>query len=234
MEAAQVGTDNWDTLPDTSVPINTSQNTGQSCWDGDGWATLHSRLEHYQTQDRDTCDPTGTTGDWNAQSGSSGGWQQWTIDLTQYRGQTIDLALVYATDWAIQNPGVWLDDITLQLGGTTISTDFEGGNLGGWERNSLGPPSDPDHNQATWNAAPTTQTFQEGAVIGTKDLTFVTGPPYAPTAYNPSDVRDTVFAGFEIGELPDPPGAHGLLRGGPGVPAAQGAGRRVAAGAGNA
>ena len=200
VEAAQVGTDDWDTLP---APGVTSDNTGQSCWDGDGWATLHSRLTHYQTQDGDACSATGTTGDWNALSGSSGGWRQWTIDLTQYRGQTIDLALVYATDWAIQNPGVWLDDITLQLGGTTLSTDFESGNLGGWERNSLGPPSDPDHNQATWNAAPTTQTFQEGAVLGTKDLTFVTGPAPGSTAYNPSDVRDTVFAGFEIGELED-------------------------------
>jgi hypothetical protein len=33
-------------------------------------------------------------------------------------------------------------------------------------------------------------------------LTFVTGPPYAPTQYQPSEVRDTLFAGFELGTLP--------------------------------
>ena len=193
VEAAPVGSDQWDTLP---APGVTETNTGQSCWDGDGWATLHSRLAHYQTQDGDACTPTGTTGDWNATTGSSGGWQEWTIDLTPYRGQTIDLALVYATDWAIQNPGVWLDDITLTLGGTTQSTDFEGGNLGGWEPDWL---REEGHSEATWDDAPSTQTFQEGAVIGTKDLTFVTGPP---SQYQPSAIRDTLFAGFELGTLP--------------------------------
>jgi hypothetical protein len=39
-------------------------------------------------------------------------------------------------------------------------------------------------------------------VIGTKDLTFVTGPPYAPTEYQTTETRDTVFAGFELGTLP--------------------------------
>ena len=147
----------------------------------------------------DTCTPTGTTGEWNAVTGSSGGWREWTVDLSAYRGQEIELALVYATDWAVQNLGVWLDDITLTLGGTTLATDFEGGDLGGWQRGSL---DDPGHSQATWGATPTEQTFQEGAVIGTKDLTFVTPPPYAPTTYQTTETRDTVFAGFELGTLP--------------------------------
>ena len=53
-----------------------------------GWgADLHSRLLHYQTKKGDSCTPSGTTGDWNAATGSSGGWQDWTVDLSAYAGQ---------------------------------------------------------------------------------------------------------------------------------------------------
>jgi murein tripeptide amidase MpaA len=194
VEAAPAGSDDWTTLPDANG--HTTQATGESCHDGGGWGALHERVLHYQTVSGDTCSPTGTTGEWNAATGSSGGWQEWSVDLSAYRGQTIDLAMVYATDWAVQNLGVWLDDITLTLGGTTLSTDFEGSDLGGWERGSLPPP----HNQATWNAAPSTQTFQEGAVIGTKDLTFSTGG-VGTTSYQTTATRDTVYAGFELGTL---------------------------------
>jgi bacillopeptidase F (M6 metalloprotease family) len=128
VEAAPTGSGDWTTLP---APGVTATGTGESCHDGGGWGELHSRVLNYQTSSGDSCTPTGTTGEWNAVTGSSGGWREWTVDLSAYRGQTIELALVYATDWAVQNLGVWLDDITLTLGGTTLSTDFEGGDLGG-------------------------------------------------------------------------------------------------------
>jgi hypothetical protein len=192
VEAAPVGSDSWTTLPDSDAEPNTSQNTGQSCWDGTGWgADLHSRLLHYQTKKGDSCTPSGTTGDWYAGTGSSGGWQDWSVDLSAYRGQTIEVALVYATDWGVQNLGVWLDDISL-FGGPAVG--FEDGTLGGWQRGSLeGSP-----NQSTWGAQGSTQTFDEGAVIGTKDVRFQDGLSYVT---NPA--RDTVYAGFELGELPD-------------------------------
>jgi Zinc carboxypeptidase/Immune inhibitor A peptidase M6 len=190
VEASPVGSDSWTTLPDANG--HSSQNTGQSCWDGTGWgADLHSRLLHYQTKKGDSCTPSGTTGDWHAGTGSSGGWQDWSIDLSAYRGQTIELALVYATDWGVQNLGVWLDDVSL-FGGPTVG--FEDGTLGGWQRGSLeGSP-----NQSTWGAQGSTQTFEEGAVIGTKDVRFQDGLEYVT---NPA--HDTVYAGFELGELPD-------------------------------
>ncbi|HEX5896421.1 MAG TPA: M14 family zinc carboxypeptidase [Thermoleophilaceae bacterium] len=191
VEAAPVGSGNWTTLPDANG--HTSQNTGQSCWDGTGWgADLHSRLLNYQTKKGDSCTPSGTTGDWHAGTGSSAGWQEWSVDLSAYRGQTIEVALVYASDWAVQNLGVWLEDISL-FGGPPVT--FEDGTLGGWQRGSLeGSP-----NQATWGAAPSTQTFDEGAVIGTKDVRFQEGLDYVTTP-----ARDTVYAGFELGTLPQP------------------------------
>jgi hypothetical protein len=182
--------DDWTTLPDQNN--HTTQATGESCHDGSGWAAdLHSRMANYQTKKGDTCSPSGTTGDWWAATGSSAGWQQWSIDLSGYRGQTIDLAMVYATDWAVQNLGVWLDEVSL-FGQTPEG--FEGVGLGGWERGSLaGSP-----NQSTWPEAGSGQTFEEGALIGTKDLTFVDGTDFVTGAG-----RDTLYAGFEPGTLSD-------------------------------
>ncbi|SEF18511.1 M14 family metallopeptidase [Jiangella alba] len=133
VEAAPAGTDDWTTLPDANG--NTSQETaGGSC--PAGWNTLHPRLEHYQTVvDGTTCLPTGTTGAWNAASGNSGGWQEWSIDLTPYAGGDVDLSISYASDWAVQGLGVFVDDITVSTGDgdTSFETD-----LGGWE--VPGPP----------------------------------------------------------------------------------------------
>ena len=92
---------------------HTSQGTGESCSHGQGWGGPAPAAPDYQTKKGDTCTPTGTTGEWNAATGSSGGWQDWTIDLSAYRGQEVQIAIVYATDWAVQNLGVWLDDISL-------------------------------------------------------------------------------------------------------------------------
>jgi hypothetical protein len=70
VEAHTVGQDDWTTLPDLNG--HTSTSTGDSC--PEGWRELHPFLDHYQTLNADnTCSPTGTTGSWNADSGSSGG-----------------------------------------------------------------------------------------------------------------------------------------------------------------
>jgi hypothetical protein len=135
VEAHTPAQDDWTTLPD--VNGHTSQNTGESCLAGNsgGWRTLHPFLDHYQTQEgNDACAPTGTSGAWHAASGNSGGWQQWEIDLGDYAGETIEVSIAYASDWATQGLGVFLDDITLPDGSTT---SFESG-LEGWTVS--GPP----------------------------------------------------------------------------------------------
>ena len=58
------------------------------------------------------CDPEGTTGEWHAASGGSFGYEQWTIDLSRYAGQTIELSLSSASDDIVAYPGVFVDDIT--------------------------------------------------------------------------------------------------------------------------
>ena len=110
VEVSEDGTDNWTTLPDANGhtlehrPVLPGRR-------GLGVADAAPVLAHYQTAGGgDTCSPTGTTGAWNAATGSSGGWQEWKVDLTAYAGQKVDIAIMYATDWAVQGLGVWLDD----------------------------------------------------------------------------------------------------------------------------
>jgi hypothetical protein len=138
VEARTVGQDDYTTLPDANG--HTSSNTGASC--PEGWGQeLHPILQHYQTlhengpgNDDNTCDPTGTTGAWNASSGNSSGWQNWSIDLSAYRGKQVEISIVFATDWGTRVvPGMMVDDTTVTAGGTTTSTSFETqGDLGGW------------------------------------------------------------------------------------------------------
>jgi Zinc carboxypeptidase len=125
VEARTPGGDDWTTLPDANGHTTTSP--GQSC--PAGWVTLHPQLAHYQTWDgANACTGTGSTGAWNAASGNSAGWQEWRIDLTGYAGQTVEISIAYASDWAVQGIGVFVDDITLPDGTTT---SFETG-LDGW------------------------------------------------------------------------------------------------------
>ena len=55
--------------------------------------------------------------------------------LDDYAGQTVEISIAYASDWATQGIGVFVDDITLPDG---TSTSFETG-LDGWA--ITGPPA---------------------------------------------------------------------------------------------
>jgi|SRR5215217_2316694 len=115
--------------------------------------------------------------------------------LSAYRGQEIEVAIVYATDWAVQNLGVWLDDVSL-FGETALG--FEAGEgIGRLERGlarRLAEPGDLAHGG------------QHADVPGgrrhrRKDVRFVDdgiGTDYETTA-----TRDSVYAGFEPGTLSD-------------------------------
>jgi len=146
---------------------HTSQNTGESC--PEGWGEeLHPQLLRYQTVNPDgTCSPTGSQGgEWNAASGNSGGWQQWSINLDDYAGETVEISIAYISDWSTQNLGVFVDDVTLPDG---TSTSFETG-LDGWE--VTGPPEDSGPNANNWirtNAS----AFPVGASITTPNSLFM-------------------------------------------------------------
>ena len=138
VEARTAGGNDWTTLPDANG--HTGTGTGQSCpGSTSGWAAeLHPHLTHYQTYvpgSPATCTSTGTTGSWNAASGSSNGWQQWRINLAPYAGKTVEISVAYISDWGTQNLGVFLDDFAWPGG----STSFEGTDTGGWQ--ITGPPA---------------------------------------------------------------------------------------------
>jgi len=160
VEARTAGGNDWTTLPDANGHTTTAP--GDSC--AAGWRDLHPWLDHYQTFNSatDTCTATGTTGSWNAASGNSAGWQQWRINLNAYAGKTVEISIAYVSDWAVQQLGVFLDDVTLPDG---TSTSFEAG-LDGWQ--VTGPPAGSGPNANNWIRTDATG-FPVGSSISTPD-----------------------------------------------------------------
>ncbi len=167
VEAHTVGQNNWTTLPDANG--HTNQETGESCKqeNSGGWRTLHPHLDHYQTQTgTSACTPTGTTGAWNAASGNSGGWQHWQVDLSGFAGQQVEVSVSYASDWASQGLGVFVDDVEVSTGQGT--TSFEAG-MDGWTTPGAPPGSSPNSNDFS---RITSAGFPEGPVATTKDSIY--------------------------------------------------------------
>jgi hypothetical protein len=120
----------WVTL---EVPGITGHGTGESC--AAGWFELHPWLEQYQSA---SCinDPAFETDTWNAASGRSPGWEEWTVDLSPWDGKQVEVSISYASDWATQGLGTFVDDIVVSTG--EGSTSFEAG-FDGWA--VTGPPA---------------------------------------------------------------------------------------------
>jgi Zinc carboxypeptidase len=147
VEIHDVAADTWVTAPDQNG--NTTSDTGDSC--PEGWHELHPWLEQYQGAD---CAGAG----WNASSGRSDGWEEWSIDLDPYAGKEIEISISYASDWAIQGLGAFVDAV--QLPGEPMES-FETG-LGAWTM--PGPPPGSAPNPNDWlrtEALP----FEEGAIV---------------------------------------------------------------------
>lgn len=163
VEAHSVGQDDWTTLPDTEG--HTGQDTGLSC--PAGWVEqLHPHLAHYQNA---ACEPTGSSGAWNAATGASSGWQDWNVDLTAYAGKQVEVSISYVSDWGTQGIGVFLDDAVVTVGGaTSTQTSFET-DLGGWTVS--GAPEGSAANPNDWLRTQTA--FDEGAGVTTGDTVYV-------------------------------------------------------------
>ena len=129
VEAHTVGQDDWTTLPDANG--HTSQDLGLSC-PQIPMIELHPFVGHYETYNGPpggaadaTCDPTGTTGSWNAATGNSGGFQDWSIDLSAYAGKQVEVSITYISDPGVQGLGVFVDDAKITTDGTvTDQTSF--------------------------------------------------------------------------------------------------------------
>jgi hypothetical protein len=159
VEAHTAGQDDWTTLPEASGI--TSNDTGDSC--AAGWFELHPWLERYQGAD---CSGTGTNAEWNAASGRSAGWEEWTIDLSAYAGSEVEVAISYASDWAVQGLGAFVDYVEVSTEAGIES--FETG-LGAWSVS--GPPPGSGSNPNNWERTESVG-FEEGAVVSTADTLF--------------------------------------------------------------
>jgi hypothetical protein len=130
VEAHTPGEDDWTTLPDLNG--HTSDNTGFVC---PFWLGLHPFLEHYQSDDDGdgACEPTGDTGDWNAASGESGGYEQWRVDLGPWAtAGSVEVSITYASDDLVQLPGAFVDDIVVSTGEGSTSFEADGNTMDGW------------------------------------------------------------------------------------------------------
>ncbi|MET1133859.1 MAG: M1 family aminopeptidase [Aeromicrobium sp.] len=147
VEAHQVGTENWTTLPDANG--HTDQAVGNAC---PGWLTLHPFLAHYQSDDgAGGCTPQGTTGQWHAASGASDGYEQWTLDLSAYAGQSVEVALAVVSDESVPYNGVYVDDVVAPGGVGSTSFEADADPLDGWT--VTGAPAGSPGNASDWRTA---------------------------------------------------------------------------------
>lgn len=183
VEIVEAGTDNWTTLPDANGL--TTQSTGESCLAG--WVEdIHPFLAHYMDVG---CNPTGTTGEWHAFTDSSGGWQQVEMDLSAFAGKTVEIYISYATDYSVQNLGVFVDDV--ELSGYPLE-DFESG-MGQWAVSSPPPGSDAFNNWVRITAAD----FPEGPAIRTDNSLYLGfGFEAIDTATNRNELMGRVMTYF--------------------------------------
>ena len=146
VEAHVPGSDEWVTLPDAQG--HTSDGTGNSCL-----VFSHPFLDHYMTATDDACEPAGTSGTWNAATGSSGGYEQWTVDLSDYANGDVEVAIAYASDGNVQGNGVFVDDVTVSTGEGSTSFEDDGDTFDGWT--VPGPPEGSPGNENDWIAGTT-------------------------------------------------------------------------------
>ena len=128
VEARTAGQQDWTTLADENG--HTTDETGFSC---PYWLGLHPFLSRYQRPLPDaTCSPTGSSGEWNAVSGVSDGWEQWSVDLGAFAGSDAQVSISYASDDSVQGPGVFVDDIVVSTGEGSTSFEDDGDEMDGW------------------------------------------------------------------------------------------------------
>ena len=127
VEAHAVGEDDWTTLPDRKGHTGRARPCPYLLDE-------HPFLGHYVTASANGshCDPTGTTGEWWAASGSSDGWERWVVDLSAWAGQSVQVALAVASDFSIPVHGVFVDDVVVSTGDGTTSFEADGDEFDGW------------------------------------------------------------------------------------------------------
>jgi hypothetical protein len=199
VEAHTAGADDWTTLRDLNG--HNSQDPGNACF---GVLQFNPFMEHYLTLDFDTfeCAPTGTTGEFWGASGKSDGYEQWSVDLSPWKGKVVEVALTVATDDLFTYGGAEVDDIVAPQGSTSFERD--GNVMDGWT--VPGAPEGSDPNAADWTVGttadtpPTTGEIARGALAQQPQiLKFLSGlfGPY-PWSTAGGIVDDTEGVGFAL------------------------------------
>ena len=217
VEAHPVGSDDWTTLPDSNG--HTSTDGGAPC---PFWVELHPFLAHYQSGDETTgCTPTGTTGEWNAASGASDGYEQWFMDLGAYAGSSVEVSLSYASDESVQLPGVVVDDVVVSTGAGSTSFEADADPLDGWA--VPGAPAGSPGNDTDWatgdgsslppplGAAVDESLAREGDILDFLSANF---GPY-PFKTSGGIVDDVPELGFALENQTRPIYSPGFFGGGP-------------------
>ncbi|MEW1999618.1 M14 family zinc carboxypeptidase [Streptomyces coelicoflavus] len=184
VEAHTTGADDWTTLPEANGATGTA--VPAECAAG-FYLAGHPWLAHYLTLSDEGCTATGTTGQWNSLTGSSGGWKQVEFDLSAYAGKSVELSVAYVTDPGSGGRGVLADEASLVVGGTATQTEGFETSLGAWRVS--GPPA--------------------GSPAVLKDWTR-TGTLFQ--TYGAVTTDDTVLLGFGLEHLAEPAARAALVR----------------------
>ncbi|MFJ8190186.1 M14 family zinc carboxypeptidase [Streptomyces sp. NPDC096094] len=184
VEAHTTGGDDWTTLPEAGGATGTA--VPAECAAG-FYMGEHPWLEHYLTLSDDGCTATGTTGQWNSLTGSSGGWRQVEFDLSAYAGKSVEVSIAYVTDPGSGGRGVLADEASLVVGGTTTATEGFETALGAWRVS--GPPAGSPAVLKDWSRTGTL--FQTYGAVTTDD---------------------TVLLGFGLEHLTEPAARTALVR----------------------
>jgi hypothetical protein len=148
VEAHHPGQDDWTTLPDANG--HTSRSSGSLC--NDDYLDYQSFLLHYLTPPAapgEPCGASGTTGTWWAAGGSSDGYETWDVDLSAYAGGKVEVSISYVSDYAVQGPGVFVDDVVISTGQGSTSFEDDGDTFDGWT--GPGPPAGTQGTQSNPN-----------------------------------------------------------------------------------
>ncbi|MFG3493504.1 M14 family zinc carboxypeptidase [Streptomyces sp. NPDC047928] len=166
IEARTQGRDDWTTLPDLNG--HTSTRLPDDCAEG-FYAAGHPALTRYLTVGDDGCTATGTTGSWNALSGTSNGWREIAVDLSGYAGERVELSVSYVTDPGAGEVGVFVDAAELVVDGAVRDSEGFETSLGVWS--VPGPPPGSRANAVDWARSPAL--LHPRAAVTTRDTVLL-------------------------------------------------------------
>ncbi|QNP73359.1 immune inhibitor A [Streptomyces roseirectus] len=166
VEAHTAGGADWTTLPEKNGASGTA--VPAECGAG-FYLGEHPWLSHYLTLTGGACTATGTSGSWNAFTGTSTGWQLVEFDLSAYAGKRVELSFAYVSDPATGGHGVFLDDASVVVGGTDTGTEGFETSLGAWQ--VTGPPAGSPAVLKDWTR--TGALFQTYGAITTDDTVLL-------------------------------------------------------------